>query len=343
MSILLTNSLLPMKKVKHSKKHSEFLQIINLLPDPVVTVNILGIITAVNKAVLNKIGYTENELIGKHFAMLGIISSASLIKTLSEFDLVISGQKRTPFEMEIIDKKGKSILYEVNPRLYDKQVFAILRDITPRKKAEREIKHALLQGKEYERNRIGMNLHDGLGQLLVAAHMQLNGVKHTNTYKDEAFINALQLTKSAILECRAIAHNLASPSLGNYPLQEIIMQLIQDLFAGSDIHINYNFNAPDTRFPEVIRTEIYRICQEIFSNSIKYSKAQVVSLNLEQNTSNLICLKYEDNGVGFDVNKKKDGIGLKNLHTRVIALDGSIDINACSGQGTSIDICIPVG
>ena len=94
-----------MKKVKHSKKHSEFLQIINLLPDPVVTVNILGIITAVNKAVLNKIGYTENELVGKHFAMLGIISSAPLIKTLSEFDLVISGQKRTPFEMEIIDKR----------------------------------------------------------------------------------------------------------------------------------------------------------------------------------------------------------------------------------------------
>lgn len=119
--------------------------LINEAPDPVITLGPTGYLESVNPEVERVTGYKRNELVGKHFTQIGILTPASLAKAAKEYAFVVAGQNRPPFELEIISKEGHKIIYEANPRLINQggsmpMVLVIFRDLTERLRAEEEIR-----------------------------------------------------------------------------------------------------------------------------------------------------------------------------------------------------------
>ena len=91
-----------------------------------------------------------------------------------------------------------------------------------------------------------------------------------------------------------------------------------------------------------IETIVFRVLQEIVNNILKHSKATIVTIQIIKDIEELTII-VEDNGVGFDVNTaKSDGIGLKNLQSRIEYLHGTVNIDSHLQKGTTIIIELPI-
>jgi signal transduction histidine kinase len=85
---------------------------------------------------------------------------------------------------------------------------------------------------------------------------------------------------------------------------------------------------------------LYRIVQEQLNNIIKYAKASEVNIRLKQQDDQLI-LFISDNGVGFDVHEQSNGIGLKNINSRVNFYSGKMHLASAPGEGCTLEVSIP--
>ena len=303
-----------------------------------------GNITDANDTFLEMIGYSRENLSDGTLDWTKL--TPSKFSHLDQKAMVEAEEKGfwTPFEKEYIHKDGHHIPILIGGSIIKKEqneyiVFII--NLSVKKETDKQIKHALLEGKETERNRIGMELHDGLGQILVATNMQLNAIEKDIAHNSEELTLAMEHMKNAIHECRNISHGLSSPLLKKYPLKVIINNLIESFYTNSDVKMNFKFQI-EGDLSDLLNTQIYRICQEILNNSVKYSKASNITLSLKENDLDQIELIYEDDGIGFELDKVKKGIGLKNMHTRVKALDGYINIISTLNIGTRFEIYLPI-
>jgi signal transduction histidine kinase len=89
-----------------------------------------------------------------------------------------------------------------------------------------------------------------------------------------------------------------------------------------------------------IKINAYRIVQESLKNCVKHAKSQNVSISF-QSTNGRLKLTITDDGVGFDPSRKKKGIGLRNIVSRVKKVKGVLDIDSRPGKGTSISVTMP--
>jgi PAS domain S-box-containing protein len=114
-------------------------------PDPIITLDRLGHLKSMNPAAERVSGYAAEDLLGKYFANVNVLTPASLTKALKEFALVVLGRERPPVELDIIRKDGTRITMEANPRPIkrDNQTRAIqviFRDVTERKRTEQALR-----------------------------------------------------------------------------------------------------------------------------------------------------------------------------------------------------------
>ena len=93
----------------------------------------------------------------------------------------------------------------------------------------------------------------------------------------------------------------------------------------------------EEKLSEKIRLTIYRIFQEQFSNILKYAEASAVLLKIVQDNET-ISLTIHDNGVGFDISKKAEGIGLMNIKTRASLFKGEVSIRSSPGHGYELSV-----
>jgi PAS domain S-box-containing protein len=246
------------------------------------------------------------------------------------------------------DKKGNPI------RLY-----GILQDITERKEAEDELNRmelklleqkrqeqikitaTALEAQEKERNAIGIELHDNVNQLLVGINLMLS-VGKTNPKKTQEMIDiAMNGVKEAILENRKIAHVFVAPSLDTETLTDHLKNLVDTMIKQAGIKTKILF----TKFCEDLldkerKINIYRIAQEQFTNIIKYAKATEVNISLTT-LDNLFKMSIDDNGVGFDITKKVEGIGLKNISGRLSIFGGYSNVVTSPGKGFKLSVVLP--
>ncbi len=144
--------------IKHQQDH-----LIALAPDPIVTLTPMGFIKTLNKAAEKISGFQADELIGKHFAKIGIVTAQFLPKAVSEFGLLILGNDRPPYEIEIRHKEGNVLPLEVHGHLVqhadekDKDLLLILRNISERKKAD-----AALRESEERYRALAESAHDNI-------------------------------------------------------------------------------------------------------------------------------------------------------------------------------------
>ncbi len=204
-----------------------------------------------------------------------------------------------------------------------------------KKDKELSVISSLVKGQENERNRIARELHDSLGNTLAI----LKNKAQLLRAQDPEILN---LVKLAAEEVRTISHDLMPESLLRFGLYDALEDLkkLWELNENIIIDLNVPTEINDYFTDEQTQT-IYRIIQETIKNAVQHGKAtfMVIQFNFENGDS--LNIMIEDNGIGFDPKKRKDGIGLKNIENRVHFLRGFINIES-SNNGTQIKISIPV-
>lgn len=201
--------------------------------------------------------------------------------------------------------------------------------------------NALIDGQLKERQRIAKELHDGIGGTLAGIKLNLMSIDNDAKTELKPIINNLSL---ACKEVRTISHNLSSPILSNETsLIMAINNILQPYQSQTATAINFNyFNEEELNIAvsQSYKETLIRVIQELLHNAIKYASATKIDIHLSTEEQMLFLL-VEDNGIGFDVNEKKDGIGLKNIKERIASVSGTIEFDSKLNRGTAVNIQIP--
>ncbi|MBK8785411.1 MAG: hypothetical protein IPN43_02675 [Chitinophagaceae bacterium] len=191
---------------------------------------------------------------------------------------------------------------------------------------------AFIEGEEKEKARIGRELHDGIAQEIVGVKLAMH-----QQHADPKLID--ELTRIS-LDIRNISHELMPLTLKEYGLKLAIEDICQKILAPSGIQYEIHSSLPDERMANKIEITLYRIFQELAHNIIKHSHATEVLVQLRK-MNNHILLVVEDNGKGM-TEEKKNGIGIRNLTSRVQLLDGNLQYDSSDNEGTTAIVRVPV-
>jgi PAS domain S-box-containing protein len=207
---------------------------------------------------------------------------------------------------------------------------------------EKELMEARLQAEEEQREVIGRDLHDGVGQMLAYLSVYMNILKEKNdvVYSD---IDKAQVTiKKTIDEVRRLSRNLAPPAIKDLGFRDAVVELIGSYSIIPKPAFNlkiYKGKDPD-EFSYEQKIMLFRIIQELSSNTFKYAKANKVEIKIEFDKKEM-RLRYKDDGTGFEFSTVKKGIGLKSILARVEFYKGNLNINTNPGEGTEVIINLP--
>lgn len=220
----------------------------------------------------------------------------------------------------------------------------LLWDISQQKISEEKIYTSIIEGEDRERQRIASELHDGLGQQLTAALLNLHNMQEAvaklESDKQMHFQLGLNFLNKAIEESRNIAHNLMPMSVEDFGLIYSLESLFSSIRKTTKLEISLYESVGPSRLSRQIETNLFRITQEALNNVIKHARAKQVSVQLIKHPRSLIY-SFEDDGTGFDVTTKPEmqtGMGLNNIYNRVKSMSGELNIDSKPGYGTIITI-----
>lgn len=206
---------------------------------------------------------------------------------------------------------------------------------------------SVLEAEEKERSRIAKDLHDGVGQMMSAARMNLSSFYNNLHIKDEeqtkSLYNIIQLVDESCKEVRAVSHSMMPAALHNKGLPDAVEELASKIDSSS-LKVSFHSEGFSNRLDINTETILYRIIQECINNCIKHADATELDLSLIQDADG-ISITIEDNGKGFAYNSfamEEEGIGLKNIQNRVYFLKGTVDFDSTPGNGTLVAIHIPL-
>ena len=189
---------------------------------------------------------------------------------------------------------------------------------------------SVIEGQEIERERIAKDLHDSLGGLLSTIKLQFDNVRSKKKELSELkeYNQAHQLLDTAVEEVRTISRNLQPGSLHDLGIVSAIKDLI-NRFDGEDYpDIDFQHYEMPEKIDKMISLSVYRIIQELLTNSFKHAKAKEILLQINTEEDELV-IQYEDDGIGFDQNNlKRKGMGLENIRSRVNYMHGSLTLDS---------------
>ena len=203
---------------------------------------------------------------------------------------------------------------------------------------------SLFDGQEIERQRLSRELHDSLGQSILALKMKFERIRETSDEKKLIIISETEeLFFKIMTEIRNISNDLMPAVLTEFGLLMAIKKIVREFSANTNIEIEFNSNITNEIFDKKIETHIYRIVQEALSNIQKHSQASKVKLLINKLNNN-IELFINDNGKGFILNKNVQikGNGISNIKERINLLGGKVDYVSNINKGTSIKCIIPI-
>ena len=208
-----------------------------------------------------------------------------------------------------------------------------------------DIMDSIMLGQEDERKRIANDLHDGLGSLMASVKTHFRHIENEikQLHDLDLYQKTSQLIDQAVVEVRRISHNMMPKALEENGLQSAIMDLAGDLQKTHPITITVEMVGLDQRLPASTELMMYRIIQEMVSNTIRHADANTILIQLVKRDERLFLL-VEDDGCGFDPDlmKDEDGLGLNSMQSRVKYLLGNITIDSETGVGTTIMVDVPL-
>ncbi len=222
------------------------------------------------------------------------------------------------------------------------RVYGIVQDITARKALEAE----LLEISNREQQRLGSELHDGLGQELTGLSLLVRSlaqeVAATRPDLEEQFSQVGALLSDAIKTTRSVAHGLAPVSLDRGGLEGAlqVMTAQSSTLLGTPIELQLQLGEP-LRLGEVAGNHLYRIAQEAISNAVRHGHASSVQVRLAASPGE-VTLEICDDGSGIPPEPERGtGLGLRSIAYRAQSLGGSSWIERRTEGGTRVRISCP--
>ncbi len=198
---------------------------------------------------------------------------------------------------------------------------------------------SVIEAEENERARIAQELHDGLGQLLSTARLNVAGLEDAVSVEDKVGVErSLKLIDEACVEVRSISHNMMPSALIRLGLVPAINELVSNVNSVKGIKIDFETNV-ESSLGKSLDITIYRVVQEILNNMIRHAKASNINMSIEKTGDNL-KITMKDDGIGFNSEELKNskGIGWKNIFSRISMLDGDIRLESELQKGTIVFI-----
>jgi signal transduction histidine kinase len=203
---------------------------------------------------------------------------------------------------------------------------------------------SVFDGEEIERQRLSRELHDGIGQYLIALKLRIEGLLYTDGPRMKKSIQEVkELFDKTIDEIRRISNNLMPAVLEAFGIKIAIRNLCTETSEHTGIEFSFESSGELDQMHTNIKTYIFRIAQEAINNIVKHSSATRVVIRLSLDRDHVI-LEITDNGKGFDEETASRGMGngIHNMRERVDLLHGTIRINSVIEKGTDINVRIPV-
>jgi len=211
---------------------------------------------------------------------------------------------------------------------------------------ERQSLWHMLEASDHERQIISYEIHDGLAQYLAAANMQLQVSDQLRDSSMEeakkAFDAAVQLVSQSHFEARRLISEVRPPVIDEVGLETAISPLIHAQRRRGGPKIEFHSSVQFDRLPAILENSLYRIVQEALTNACKHSRANRVRITLAQKGQE-IRLEVRDWGIGFNPESVERGhFGLEGIRQRVRLLGGRLKITSAPGDGTSIQVTVPI-
>lgn len=206
---------------------------------------------------------------------------------------------------------------------------------------QKKILQTTINVQEEERNRIAQDLHDAISSKLNVVSLTTNVLLDDHSIDDEhkeALQHILDITTKTLESSRKIAHELMPPILDKFGLKVALEELFDEFTSNTSIKIKYSIE-PLNDLGKSNELHVFRIAQELINNALRHGKADLLEMKLKKEEHGFE-LVFKDNGVGFEVNeqKKKSGIGLQNIKSRVAILNGQLFVESSKKTGSIFTI-----
>ncbi|MDC6405553.1 MULTISPECIES: tetratricopeptide repeat-containing sensor histidine kinase [Maribacter] len=231
--------------------------------------------------------------------------------------------------------KNQKLLFAQQQQANNQEIFNLM--LTQKQKVD--------EVKRLEQKRISEELHDGVLGKMLGARMVLTGLnKRTGPEAIEARLEAINALKNVEQEVRSISHELSHSA---YQKINNFINSIEDLLGtvkeSSQIITIFNYDEDEDydALKGEIKINLYRMIQEGLQNAIKHSDGKTFFVKFERN-GDILNVEMGDDGKGFDLEKEKRGIGMRNISSRVEKLNGTWKVISEPMKGTTITLEIPL-
>ncbi len=212
------------------------------------------------------------------------------------------------------------------------------------KEREARMFSSFIDGQEDERQRLSRELHDGLGQLIIATKLKTETMVNLGSgITSESIVRLRSMFDSLVDEVRGISNNLMPPVLQEFGLEIALKQICNDITKHSGINVIFDSQMPACEMDMRLTTYTFRIAQEALNNAVKHAVASEIIMTLIGNEK-MINLMVQDDGIGINLADpcNQNGRGLNSMCERVKLLNGLIDISKGENNGTIVSVKIPL-
>ncbi len=314
--------------------------IMDYAAEAIIVIKADGIITDFNKAAEKIFGYSEEETINHNVNMLmpspydeehdGFL--AHRLQSDQHLANVISrelpGRRKdgSIFMLELtISKAGPLGVF-----------IGIIRDLTPQRELEKQISDISTQ----EQERIGQEIHDGLGQQLTGISMMASTVKQNLASQNlpeaaqmEELISHLQ---TAISDARTLSRGLSPVPVTPAGLKDALTLLARDVKSKTGINCHFNSNDAVDIEDRTNAMQVYRIVQEAVNNAVKHAHPQNITIEVKGQAEHFeLCV--HDDGKGFELDEaSSEGIGMRIMRYRGSIIGCKLEVSSQAGEGTRV-------
>jgi PAS domain S-box-containing protein len=324
-----------------------------MTPDLVCIAGRDGFFRKVNPSVINKLGYTEEELMASPISSFIYPEDKPL--TQHKREELLDGKPLVNFQNRYVTKTGGIVWLEWTSIYFsDRQVvFAIAKDITERKGIEIEIEGKYKKFKslashfkssiEEDRKYLANELHEELAQLASVLKMDLEWISRHDTDRPPSSKNrmehALGISNLLIKTIRRISFSISPNMLEHLGLNATLEWHCKEFSILNGIPCSFESAYEEKDLTEEIKTDLFRICQESLMNILLHAQAGHVKIAIED-AGNKIQLIVTDDGKGFAVDQQKQRSGLIRMRERAASINGQLTIQSDAGKGTRICVTI---
>ena len=207
----------------------------------------------------------------------------------------------------------------------------------------RVVRRGSINEQEEERKRISRELHDGPLQDIAALVLRIESMRAQPAASERTSSELRELQQQVAQlghKIRLISRNLHPSTLELLGLVGALNALCSE-FQQQGLRVRLEVPRENPRLDEQARLCLYRIAQEALHNVVRHAHCDSADVTLRQ-SERTIVLTITDHGAGFDLKRRRSGLGLISMKERVALMQGSLDVHSTPGRGTQIRVTVPV-